>query len=120
MKQTCPGAMVLSAPVLMSLAFSGNFAQTCAYSETCRYCRVLDRMEVETRMLELLAKISSSAESFTIGRAELLWQHVVRELNFVAEDHTRIIETVSNGARANVRIEQASVEHEELKEGSES
>ena len=69
MKQTCPGAMVLSAPVLISRAFSGNLAQTCAYSETCRYCSVPDRMEVETRMLELLAKISSSAESFTIGRA---------------------------------------------------
>ena len=45
-KTTCPACTVFSAPVRTSLAFSGNWAQSLPYSETCRSCSVPDRSDV--------------------------------------------------------------------------
>jgi hypothetical protein len=60
---------VLSAPVTISRALSGYCAQIFPNSETCRYCSVPDRIEVETRIELLLPKVSVSALSCTAGQA---------------------------------------------------
>ena len=64
-------SIVLSAPLLTSRAFWGNFAQILPYSEMCRYCSVPERSETPTRMLELLPSSNSQALSFCAGRAFL-------------------------------------------------
>jgi hypothetical protein len=58
-----PVSTVLSAPVTISRAFSGAWAQIFPNSETCRYWSVPDRIEVETRIEELLPKVRVSALS---------------------------------------------------------
>ncbi len=68
MTMNWPASTVFSAPDTISRALSGYSAQIFPNSETCRYCSVPERMEVETRMELLLPKVSVSAESWTAGQ----------------------------------------------------
>ena len=72
MTTNCPVATVFREPVATSRAFSGNCAHILPNSETCRYCRVPERTELETRIAELLAKDRLSALSCVAGQASLI------------------------------------------------
>jgi hypothetical protein len=64
-----PASTALNAPVTISLAFDGNWAQVLPNSETCRYWNVPDRSDVPTLMREPLAKLRLLALSWVAGTA---------------------------------------------------
>ena len=121
-KTTCPAWTVFSAPVLISRAFSGQRAQACPYSETCRYWSVPERIDTPTRIDELFENSNSSAASFPDLDAGLdrFRQIVIGKPDLVTKDHLRIVEAVRDGARSDVGIEQARIQHEDLNERGEA
>ena len=117
-----PASTVFRAPVTISRAFSGYCAQIFPNSETCRYCSVPERIEVETRIEELLPKVSVSALSCTAGhgRPHALVELVVGELDLVAEDHLGVVELVGDDAGPGVRREHAGIEIDQAAERGEA
>jgi hypothetical protein len=72
MTMNWPAATVFSAPVTISRALSGAWAQIFPNSEMCRYWSVPERIEVATRMDELLPNVSVSALSCVATQAALM------------------------------------------------